>query len=77
LKVKPRDTVYVGDSRYDIMAAKAAGIPFLFASWGTIDPTSVLELHPDFYLKEPIEILDVVQKKTQVEAHTQLNYQNM
>ncbi|HHT10423.1 MAG TPA: hypothetical protein GX009_08945, partial [Candidatus Atribacteria bacterium] len=55
----------------------AAGIPFLFASWGSIDPNSVLELYPEFYLKEPIEILDVVQKKTQVEIPTQLNYQNM
>ncbi|HQK83861.1 MAG TPA: HAD family hydrolase [Atribacter sp.] len=77
LGVKPREAIYVGDSRYDIMAAKAAGIPFLFASWGSIDPNSVLELHPEFYLKEPIEILDVVQKKTQVEIPTQLNYQNM
>jgi len=73
LGVKPLETVYVGDSRYDIMAAKAAGIPFLFASWGSVDPNSVLELHPEFYLKEPLEILDVVQKKIQIETHLQLN----
>jgi len=73
LGVKPLETVYVGDSRYDIMAAKAAGIPFLFASWGSVDSSSVLELHPEFYLKEPLEILDVVQKKIQIETHLQLN----
>ncbi|HAX99466.1 MAG TPA: hypothetical protein DCY12_11410 [Candidatus Atribacteria bacterium] len=73
LGVKPLETVYVGDSRYDIMAAKAAGIPFLFASWGSVDPNSVLELHPEFYLKEPLEILDVVQKKIQIGTHLQLN----
>jgi HAD superfamily hydrolase (TIGR01549 family) len=65
LGVKPNEALYVGDSRYDIMAAKAAGIPFLFASWGTVDANAVRELHPDFYLEKPLDILDVVQKKIQ------------
>ena len=29
-----RRAVYVGDTAKDLAAARAAGIPFLFASWG-------------------------------------------
>lgn len=64
LEVKTSEAIYVGDSRYDIMAAKAAGIPFVFASWGTVDAFAVCRLHPDFCPEKPLDILDIVQGKT-------------
>ncbi|MCX6091099.1 MAG: HAD family hydrolase [Candidatus Atribacteria bacterium] len=60
LRVSPSNTVFIGDSRYDIIAAKEAHLPFLFASWGTLDPAPVRILHPEYDLEKPLDILTVV-----------------
>lgn len=31
---KPEETIYVGDTEYDSLAARAAGVSFVFAGWG-------------------------------------------
>ncbi len=33
-KVKPEETLYIGDSIYDMQCAKSSGVDFAFAKWG-------------------------------------------
>jgi len=49
---KAEEMLYIGDSVYDAMCAKAAGVDFALATWGTSDmgigakyrPESLMEL---------------------------------
>lgn len=60
LGVKNKEAIFIGDSIYDIQAAKKALIPFALASWGTLELEKVLELHPEFVLEEPEDIGEIV-----------------
>jgi pyrophosphatase PpaX len=52
---------YVGDSPFDIRAARAAGMIAIAAAWGGIHPLSRLEAEePDVVVHEPAEVSDVV-----------------
>lgn len=44
---KPEEMLYVGDSIYDAMCAKAAGVDFALAMWGTTDRTIQAEHRPE------------------------------
>ncbi|MDI3542997.1 MAG: hypothetical protein PWP57_600 [Candidatus Atribacteria bacterium] len=63
LGVKNNESIFVGDSIYDIQAAKGASIPFALASWGALELEKVLKLRPDFILREPEDIEDIVKGK--------------
>jgi pyrophosphatase PpaX len=53
--------VYVGDSPFDIRAARAAGMTAIAVSWGNIHPTARLEAEqPDVILDSPRELADVL-----------------
>ena len=52
------ETVYIGDSIYDMQCAKSAGVKFALALWGS-KTTEGFEL-ADFILKEPKDILDLI-----------------
>jgi pyrophosphatase PpaX len=52
------EAVYVGDSPFDIRAAKAAGIHSIAVSWGRIHPRERLEAEePDVVVDTPEELL--------------------
>ena len=54
-------SVYVGDSPFDIQAAKAAGLVAVAVGWGKIHPLSRLEDEaPDLVVRAPAELLDVL-----------------
>ena len=63
LEVKNNESIFVGDSIYDIQAAKGASIPFALASWGALELEKVLEFCPDFVLEEPEDIGEIVRGK--------------
>lgn len=46
------EAAYVGDSPYDIAAAKAAGITSVGVSWGAFPPESLREAEPDYLFPE-------------------------
>ena len=61
LGAKPEDAAYVGDSPFDVRAAKAGGLFAVAVGWGGIhDDRKLLAEQPGAFLREPEELLDVV-----------------
>jgi pyrophosphatase PpaX len=61
LDAAPADAAYVGDSPFDIRAAKAAGTYAIGVAWGGIHPAErLLHEKPDALVDEPEEILGLV-----------------
>lgn len=52
----PTETIYIGDTFYDMKCAESAGIDFALALWGTIDPS----LNATIKLNHPSEILNII-----------------
>ena len=58
LDVDPDDCAYVGDSPFDVRAAKAAGMHAVAVTWGGIHPRERLEAEePDAIVDTPEELL--------------------
>jgi pyrophosphatase PpaX len=61
LDAVPSDAAYVGDSPFDIRAAKAAGAFAVAVGWGGIHSNeTLLEEEPDAFVHEPQELIDVL-----------------
>jgi len=61
LGAEPRATAYVGDSPFDVRAAKAAGMFAVAVTWGRIHDRSRLEAeHPDAIVDSAEELLGVL-----------------
>lgn len=59
LQLAPQQTVYIGDSRHDMQAGRAAGMRTVAALWGPV-PRSELELErPDVLACRPEELLEI------------------
>ena len=54
LGVEAGDALYMGDARSDMVAARAAGMDFAYASWGSFFPMERSE--PDYYLDHPMDL---------------------
>lgn len=53
----PSETIYIGDTVFDSMCAKSAGVKFALAVWGTNNANNI---DADYYLKKPDELLDLI-----------------
>ncbi len=51
------ESVYIGDSPFDIEAGQAAGIATAAVGWGIFPAVRLKELEPDYYFDKPEEIL--------------------
>jgi pyrophosphatase PpaX len=61
LGAEPSATAYVGDSPFDIRAAKAAGAFAVGVGWGGIHSDEILRAEkPDAFVTRPEELLDVL-----------------
>jgi len=61
LESEPADAAFVGDSPYDVVAGKAAGVFTVAVSWGKIHPEErLLEAGADFLVHSPRELFDVL-----------------
>ena len=58
LNANQDETIYIGDSIYDMQCANSAGVKFALALWGS-KTTDGFE-SADFVLKEPKDILDLI-----------------
>jgi pyrophosphatase PpaX len=57
----PAEAAYVGDSPFDIGAAKAAGVHAVAVGWGGIHPDErLLAEEPDAFVRSPEELLGVI-----------------
>lgn len=57
-KASPSETIYIGDTSYDMQCAQSAGVDFALALWGAKDAT----LHAKIKLNQPKEILDLIKR---------------
>ena len=55
LGVEAKDALYMGDTRPDMVAARAAGMDFAYASWGSFFPME--RTAPDYYLDHPMDLV--------------------
>lgn len=56
---RPEGVVFLGDSPYDAMAGRAAGVYTAAALWGPFTRARLEEVQPHFYLESPGELLDL------------------
>jgi len=54
------ETVIIGDSANDFLAAKAAGIPLIAVAYGYSDMEQIKQYNPEFIVKTPKDIIDIV-----------------
>ena len=61
LRAAPEEAAYVGDSPFDVCAAKAAGVGAVAVTWGGIHPAERLTAEePDALVDTPEELLGVL-----------------
>ena len=58
LKVAPDQAAMIGDSRQDILGAKAAGVLAVAACWGTDNRATLLAASPDRVAETPSDLLE-------------------
>ena len=58
---EPGQAAYVGDSPFDVRAAKSAGVFAIAVGWGGIHADERLRAEePDAFVRDPDELLDVL-----------------
>jgi len=57
LNANPSETIYIGDTVFDRMCAKNAGVKFALALWGS---NNAKNIHADYFLTKPEELLEIV-----------------
>ncbi|MGT4665966.1 HAD family hydrolase [Enterococcus hirae] len=60
LGIKKEETIYIGDSLYDMQSAKACGIAFGLAKWRAKNIENFQSV--DIIIDSPQEILDLLEK---------------
>ena len=60
IDMEPGDALYMGDARSDMVAARAAGMDFAYASWGSFFPMDRSE--PDFYPDCPMDLVQMLKQ---------------
>ena len=58
------ETVYLGDSPFDVQAANAAGAVSVAVTWGVFGKDALLPMNPDYVLDEPADLLILLDERT-------------
>lgn len=56
----PEETMYVGDSIYDLQAGNGAGCETCGVLWGVSDRETLASEHPNYIISNPIELLEII-----------------
>lgn len=59
-QTSPENALVIGDTDNDILAAKASGVAVCAVSWGYAMSDVLLVHNPDFFIKEPGELLGII-----------------
>lgn len=60
LSFRPQETVMIGDSTADIMAAKNAGVKVALVGWSLfIEKENLLSYNPDYLIRKPEDLLKI------------------
>lgn len=65
LGADPQRTLMVGDSKYDIQAAKGAGIAAAAVGWSMQGPEYLKQFAPDYLITDMRDLLEIVRKGTE------------
>lgn len=57
-----KEVIYIGDEIRDIEACRSVGIQVVSVTWGFNDIDSLQKLKPDFLVKKPAQILELLKK---------------
>jgi pyrophosphatase PpaX len=71
LRASPASTAYVGDTPFDVLAARAAGVSGIAVTWGACDAQTLASHKPDSLVHSPEELalrLGVNVAKSEVDA---------
>jgi len=60
LGLQKNKVIYIGDETRDIKAAREAGIKVASVTWGYNVETVLNEYRPDYLIRRPVELLDLV-----------------
>jgi pyrophosphatase PpaX len=60
--VRPEEAAYVGDSPFDVAAAKAVGVTSVAVSWGAFSEDTLREAEPDHLVEDIDSAVDVLLK---------------
>jgi HAD superfamily hydrolase (TIGR01549 family) len=61
-KIRPEESVYIGDETRDIEAAKRSQVTAIAVSWGFNSAAALAAYHPDFLVQKPPEIIAAIEK---------------
>ena len=56
LGARGAETVFIGDSRFDIECGRAAGVTTAAVLWGPFDRAHLEDLQPDYWLEKPADL---------------------
>ncbi len=61
-QLQTQAVIYVGDETRDIEASKKANIKVIAVTWGFNSPEALAKHNPEFLIKHPSELLEVIKK---------------
>lgn len=64
-EVRPMDCAYIGDSPFDLLASKRAGMHTVAVTWGLFDRNILLAEKPDRVVNQPAELLYLIPEHNQ------------
>jgi len=59
---KPEETILVGDTQYDILCGKNAGITSVVVGWSALPRDVILKYEPDYIVESMEELMALVEK---------------
>ena len=63
LRAEPHESVFVGDSPYDMQAARAAGVHALGVSWGAFTAAALTDAGAEAVIDRPVELVSYIAQR--------------
>lgn len=62
INIKPEDTLYVGDSHYDILCGQNAGSKTCLVKFSALDMDELMKYSPDYVVEDLYDIVDILER---------------